>query len=104
VHSIRLQKKSPIVHRFPSHEPDEPYRWSNSLIVRLPGTHYGFVVGLWRATNRTEEQTLLEALQGRHMDTESFLAVEEKAKIRRNMIKKQISASDQELLVEVLDL
>jgi hypothetical protein len=71
-HKINLQKKSPLVHRFPSHEIEEPYRKSNSLILRLPGTHRGLVLGWWRSTTRTEEQTLLEALQGRQMTDEEF--------------------------------
>lgn len=102
-HTIRLQKKSAIFHRYPSHEVDEPYRWSNSLIVRIPWTSYGFVLGFWRTTDRTEEQMLLEALEGRQMTDEEF-SDNEKAHIRRSMIKKQFTAEQQELLVEALDI
>lgn len=102
-HRIKLLKKSPLVHRYPSHEMDEPYRWSNSLILRLPWSEQGLVLGFWRATNRTEEQTLLEALEGRQMDDREFSEAE-KTHIRRNMIKRQFSGEDQKLLVEVLDL
>lgn len=103
VHGIKLQKKSPIFHRYPSHEIEEPYRWSNSLIIRIPWCRQGLVVGLWRSTDRTEEQTLLDALEGRQM-TDSEFSDAEKATIRRTMIKKQFSAEQQELLVEALDI
>ena len=103
VHSIKLQKKSPIFHRYPSHEVEEPYRWSNSLIVRIPWSSYGLVWGLWRTTDRTEEQMLLHALQGRQMTDEEF-SESEKTHIRRTMIKKQFTAAQQELLVEALDI
>lgn len=103
IHGIALKKKSPIIHRYPSHEVDEPYRWSNSLILRLPWSSVGLVMGLWRTTNRTEEQTLLDALQGRQMGTQEFSDAE-KQHIRRNMAERQFSAEQQELLIEVLDL
>lgn len=102
-HTIRLQKKSPIFHRYPSHEVEEPYRWANPLIIRIPWTEYGLVVGLWRTTNRTEEQMLVAALQGRQMTDEEFSEAE-KAHIRRTMIKKQFTSEQQELLVEALDV
>jgi hypothetical protein len=60
-------------------------------------------VGLWRSTNRTEEQTLLDALEGRQMTDEAFMDAE-KTHIRRTMIKKQFTAEQQELLVDALDL
>lgn len=60
-------------------------------------------MGLWRSTNRTEEQTLLDALEGRQMTDEAFMDAE-KTHIRRTMIKKQFTAEQQELLVDALDL
>ncbi len=60
-------------------------------------------MGLWRSTDRTEEQMLLDALQGRQMTDDEF-SESEKAHIRRTMIKKQFSAEQQELLVEALDI
>lgn len=97
VHKISLQKKSPIVHRFPSHELEEPYRKSNSLILRLPRTTRGAVIGWWQGTARTEEQTLLEALQGRQMTDDEFFATE------ADTIKKRLVAS-QGTLEEVFDV
>lgn len=102
-HSISLQKDSSIFHMFPSHEMDEPHRWSNSLIVRLPGTTRGIVLGFWRNTGRTEQEALLDALAGRQMKDDEFLAAE-KVHLRRTMIKKQFSAEKQALLVDALDL
>ena len=103
VHGIKLQKKSSLFHRYPSHEVEEPYRWSNSLIVRIPWLRQGFVLGFWRSTERTEEQMLLAALEGRQMSDEEF-SESEKTHIRRTMIKKQFTAEQQELLVEALDI
>lgn len=102
-HSISLKKKSSLIHRYPTHEVDEPYRWSNSVILRLPGSSKGLTVGWWRNTGRTEEQALIDAMEGRKMDHEEFSEAE-KTHIRRNLIKKQFSAEQQQLLVEVLDL
>lgn len=102
-HGIKLDKKSPIFHMFPSHEVEYPYRWSNSLIVRIPWCHQGFVLGFWRSTNRTEEQMLLAAMAGRQMTDEEFSEAE-KVHIKRTMIRKQFSAEQQELLIEALDI
>lgn len=74
VHGIKLRKDSPLVHTFPSHEMEEPYRRSNTLILRLPRGHRGVAIGWWRRTTRTEEQALLEALQGRKMTDDEFSA------------------------------
>lgn len=102
-HTIRLQKKSAIFHRYPSHEVEAPYRWSNSLIIRIPWCRLGLVVGLWRSTDRSEEQMLLDALEGRQISDNEFSDAE-KAHIRRTMIKNQFSAEQQELLVDALDI
>lgn len=97
VHKIALQKKSPLAHRFPSHELEEPYRRSNSLILRLPGTTRGAVFGWWRSTSRTEEQTLLEALQGRRMTDDEFFEAE------ADVVQKKLVAT-QGTLEEVFDV
>lgn len=72
-HSIRLQKKSDLLHFFPTHEIDYPYRWSKSLIVRFPGTTRGLVVGWWRNTSRTEDEAVLAGMQGRDMSYQEYL-------------------------------
>lgn len=102
-HTISLKKKSDLYHRSPSHEVEAPYRWSNSVILRIPWSSYGLVLGHWQATSRTEEQMLLDALQGRQMTDDEFSDAE-KAHIRRTMIKKQFTAEQQELLVDALDI
>jgi hypothetical protein len=63
VHTQRLAPKSKRLHLAPTNELDEPFRRSNSLVVRLRGS-YGLVFGLWRRTYRTEDEALREALQG----------------------------------------
>ena len=103
VHGIKLQKKSPIFHRYPSHEVAPPYRWSNSLIIRIPWCRQGLVVGLWRSADRTEEQMLLDALEGRQM-TDNEFSDAERVHIRRTMIKNQFSSEEQELLIDALDI
>lgn len=102
-HSIRLQKKSPIFHRYPTHEVEQPYRWSNSLIFRLPWSERGLVVGWWQHVERDEAQAILAGMSGRRMDLDDFTDAE-RAQIRRNMIKRQFNAEQQETLIEVLDL
>lgn len=102
-HKIRLQKKSPLIHRFPSHEVEEPFRVSNSIVLRLPWASRGIVVGWWRHSGHSEQEMLVAAMQGRVMAAEEFDEAE-KQQIRRNMIKKQFTADEQALLVEVLDL
>jgi len=102
-HSIQLQKKSPLIHRYPTHELEEPYRRSNSLILRLPWSHRGLVMGLWRSTGRTEQETLMDAMEGRQMTDDEFMSAE-KAHIRRSMIKKQFTADQQALVIDALDL
>lgn len=102
-HTIQLQPDAPKYHRFPTHETEEPFRRANSHIFKLTPSGKGLVVGFWRKTNRTEQEMLMEAMQGRQMDAEEFTEAE-KTNIRRNLIKKQFSAEQQELLVEVLDL
>jgi len=72
-HSISLRTKSPIVHIFPTHEIDPPYRWSNSLILRLPWTTRGLVIGWWRNTTRTEDEAILAGMQGRDMSYQEYL-------------------------------
>jgi hypothetical protein len=67
-HAISLDPKSKRLHTAPTHEVDSPYRWSNSLVVRV-WRSYGFVLGWWRNTQRTEEQALLAALQA-HTDVD----------------------------------
>lgn len=66
-HRITLRRDCPVMHRFTSHENQYPYRVSNSVILKLPGTRLGLVAGRWKATGRTEEQMTLESLGGREM-------------------------------------
>lgn len=73
-HSIRLKKRSSLVHIFPTHETDYPYRWSKSLVLRLPWATYGIVLGWWRDTTRTEEEAILAGMQGRDMSYDELLA------------------------------
>lgn len=102
-HSISLRKGTPVFHRYPSHETDYPYRWSNSLIVRLPGTTKGLVLGWWHQTTRTEEQAILAALAGRDMSFQD-LGEEQKVQVRRKMMRDNVDAEKQQLIAEALEL
>lgn len=102
-HTISLKQDGPIYHRYPTHEIDHPYRWANSHILRLPWSSKGLVLGWWRNTTRTEEQAILDAMEGRRMDHEEFSEAE-KAHMRRILIKNQVNAADQALLIDALDL
>jgi len=102
-HTIRLVPESPRYHTFPSHETDEPFRRATAHIFRLRKDGRGLVVGLWRKTSRTEQEMLMDAMQGRQMDDEEFTEAE-KVHIRRNLIRKQVSAENQELLIEALNI
>lgn len=102
-HKIQLTPESPRYHTYPSHEVDEPFRMATAHIFRLRKDGRGLVVGLWRKTSRTEQEMLIDAMGGRQMSDEEFTEAE-KVHIRRNLIRKQVSAEDQELLIEALDI
>jgi hypothetical protein len=58
----RLTKEGPRIRRAPTHELDYPYRVSDSLVVRLYGSH-GFVAGRWVSQDLDEEEASENALQ-----------------------------------------
>jgi hypothetical protein len=64
-HTIRLKKKSAIYHRFQSHETQYPYRYSNSRVLRLPGSTFGIVLGRWTNVERSEAEAIMGGLSGR---------------------------------------
>lgn len=67
VHRISLEPGTSVLHRAPTTEIEEPYRHSNSVVVRL-FRRFGVVFGRWRTINRTEEQALLMALAGHKVE------------------------------------
>ena len=71
-HSISLKKDSPKFHKYPSHETEAPYRWSNSSVIRFPFTTRGVVLGKWRAMERTEDDALLAGMAGRDMSIDQL--------------------------------
>lgn len=63
---IHVKKNTPVFHRAPTYEIEEPFRICvkpKSLIVRLWKTH-ALVIGLWRQNNTGESEVLLSAVQG----------------------------------------
>jgi hypothetical protein len=58
---------SPIIEKGWTHEIDEPYRRGSCLVVRLPFTHPGIVIGLWGAA-QDEEDALTAAIWGRQLN------------------------------------
>jgi hypothetical protein len=83
-HSISLKKKSPLVHMNQTHEIDEPYRWSKSLILRLPWATRGLVLGWWRNTTRTEDEAILAGMQGRPLDMSVILKEVKNVESKKN--------------------
>lgn len=71
-HTIRLNKKSDLYHRFLSQETQYPYRESNSRIFRLPFSRFGLVVGSWYETGRTEDEALAATFIIREVPLEEF--------------------------------
>jgi hypothetical protein len=64
VHPVALERGTPVLHRAPTNEIEEPFRRSNSLVVRLFGTTKGWVFGWWKHDpDRTEDEALLAALR-----------------------------------------
>jgi hypothetical protein len=100
-HSISLKKRTALIHRFPSHETDAPYRWSKSWVFRLPFSTRGIVIGRWRDANRTEEEALLAAMSGRDVAM-SAMTEEQKVTIRRNLLRKDSLTEQKELLTEAI--
>lgn len=67
LHAIRLQPGSSRIHIATTHEVDEPFRESRSIVLRL-WKDRGIVLGWWRKTGREEEEALLKALQAQETD------------------------------------
>jgi Icc-related predicted phosphoesterase len=61
-HPIKLKPGTKRVHRAQTNELDEPYRQSNSLVIRF-GRTKGIVLGRWHHTERTADEALRDALQ-----------------------------------------
>lgn len=80
VHKVALESDSPRLHTAVTTEIEEPYRRSNSLVVRL-FAEFGVVIGWWKQDpNRTEDEALLTALSlgahgGHEYDEEDTLAL-----------------------------
>jgi hypothetical protein len=72
-HPVKLNPDTPRFHRAPTSEIEEPYRRSNSLVVRLSRARHrrggnGRVFGWWINTNRNEEEALIAALLGHKVE------------------------------------
>jgi len=62
IHRVRLEPGTALLHRAPTNEIEEPYRRSNSVVVRL-FRRFGVVFGWWKHDpDRTEDEALLAAL------------------------------------------
>lgn len=61
VQFIRLSKDAPIIHTAPTTEIEDPYRESNSLILRLPFRR-GIVLGWWQESGKDEFDALASAI------------------------------------------
>jgi hypothetical protein len=61
------RKFLPIIEKGWTHEIDEPFRRGSCLVIRLPFTRPGFVVGIWRES-QDESKALTAAIWGRELD------------------------------------
>jgi len=61
----------PWIERGDTQEIEYPYRKSRSLVLRLPFTRTGLVVGKW-GPPRPEMEALLDAVRGRFSDLEDL--------------------------------
>lgn len=61
VQFIRLKKDAPIIHTATTHELEDPYRESTSLVLRLPFGR-GLVIGWWHESGKDEFEALASAI------------------------------------------
>jgi hypothetical protein len=66
-HFVRVQPGSPIFHTAPTVEIEEPFRRSDSLVVRLPFRR-AIVLGWWEDTGWDADTALMEAVWGWGID------------------------------------
>lgn len=64
-HPIALGRKHPLVYRSRTQETETPFRNGASLVLRIPCTRVGVVVGRWSGRLSDEESALMAAVQGR---------------------------------------
>jgi hypothetical protein len=65
---IRLERGSPIFHRYRLDEYEGECRTSKAVFIRLWPTRWAVAVGRWRPSGRTEEETVEYLMQARNMD------------------------------------
>jgi hypothetical protein len=61
-HRVALRRHVPLLHFADTHEVEEPFRYSRSVILRY-WPRRGLVLGWWRDTGREEDEALLAGLQ-----------------------------------------
>lgn len=100
-HTIRLEKGSAFIHRHPTHEIDPPFRFSNSVLFRLPLTTRGLVLGWWHTAQRTEEQAILAGMSGRELGN-TIVSENQENSVRRLIDRKSTDTEDQIKLAQMM--
>lgn len=62
-HRIRLDRSSPLHHRYPTTEYEHPFRTAIGHVLRFPGVRLGVVVGKWSG-HLDEDEAGYTATQG----------------------------------------
>lgn len=78
-HFIRIKPHTVLKHRAATQEIDEPFRRSNSHIIRLWPLNIALVAGKWYDSELDEDEALLLALDGR---SDALRVVDEEGHIR----------------------
>ena len=50
-------------------EVEQPFRYGNAWLLRVPASRWALVVGRWAGSHQHEEQALASALDGRSLPT-----------------------------------
>lgn len=69
VHGMRVDRVAPRMHLGHTKEIEEPFRHGRSIVVRL-FRGWAVVIGRWRHRDISEEDALLDALDGENLATE----------------------------------
>lgn len=100
VQRLSLKRGSSLIHRAPTNETEPPFRTANSYIIRVPGTKFGMVIGLWKETGRDEDQALLDALAGNWLDIPMWTLTDTNSKKIEALVRKYADTDEERKVLE----
>lgn len=68
VQFVSLNDGTPFIHTATSQAIEPPFPHARVVIVRVPFTHTGVVLGWWQSSGFNEEEALLAAMEARGLD------------------------------------